>query len=87
MAAPTGFEFIDWHPSMFGAVFILHILQRGLRVMCCVGCLVLRINIHSFVPLSKRLELHDRIEDMCGNQKHARRWSHFGVVFGKLLLS
>jgi hypothetical protein len=72
---------------MFSAAFILHILQKGLLVLCSVGCLVLRINIHSFVPLSKRSQLPERIKDVRGNQKHARRWSHFGVVFGELLSS
>jgi hypothetical protein len=72
---------------MFGAVFILHILQKGLLVLCSVGCLVLRIDIHSLVPLSKQLKLSERIEDVHGNQKHARCWSHSTIVFGELLSS
>ena len=85
IAVQYDFKFIDRHTSMFGAVFILHILQEGLLVLCCVECLVLRINIHSPVPLSKRSQLAERIGDVRGNEKHAHHWSHFGVVFGQLL--
>jgi len=72
---------------MFLAVFILHILEKGLLVLCSVGCLILRININSLVPLSKRSLLPERIKDVCGHQDHAHGRSHFGVVFGELLSS
>jgi hypothetical protein len=45
--------FIDPHMSMFGTVFILHIIQKGFLVLGSVGYLVLRIRFHSLVPLSK----------------------------------
>jgi len=38
---------------MFCTVSILHIIPKGLLLLCSVGCLVLRIDIHSHVPLSK----------------------------------
>jgi len=72
---------------MFGTVFILHILQKGLLVLCSIGCLVLRMCIHCFVLLSKQSQLPERMEDMCRNGKHARRWSHISVIFGHLRLS
>jgi hypothetical protein len=53
---------------MFGTVFILHILQKGLLVLESIGFLVLRIDIDSLVPLSTRLQLPERIEDMCRNE-------------------
>jgi len=87
MAAQYAVEFIDWHKSMFGTVFTLHILQRGLWVLGSIGCLVLRINIHSLVPLSKRLQLPEWIDDVCTNQKHTRFWSHCSIIFGQLLSS
>jgi hypothetical protein len=87
IAAQYSFEFVDRHTSMFAAVFILNILQKGLLELCSVGCLVLRIDIHSLVPVSKRSQILKRIKDMCGNEKHARRCSHFSLVFGQLLLS
>jgi len=82
IAARYALEFIDGHISMCGAVFILHILQNGLLVLGNIGCLVLRIVIHSRVPLSKWSQLPERIEDMCRNEKHACPWRHFNRVFG-----
>jgi len=82
-----GFEFIDRHKLMLGLVFILQILQKGYFLLCSVGFFAFRINIQSFVPHSKRLQLPERIEDMCRNEKHACHWSHFCVVFGQLLSS
>jgi len=70
---------------MFGTVHILHLHQKGLLVLGSIGYLVIRINIHSLVPLSKRSQLPKRIDNMGRNQRHARRWSHFGVVFGQPL--
>jgi len=87
IAARYHFEFIDWHTSMFGTVLIFHVLQKGLSVMCSVGCLALRIDIHSLVPSPKRSQLPERMENVCGHQKHSRGWSHLSVVFGKLLSS
>jgi hypothetical protein len=84
IAARYGCEFIDRHMSMFGAVLIPHRLPKGLLVLCCIGCLVLRINIHSLVPHSKGSQVPGSIEDVWGYKKHARHWSHFAVVFGKL---
>ena len=81
------FECIGSHTSMFGTVFILHILHKGILVMCSVGCLVLKIDIDSLVPLSTRSQLAERIEVLCRNTKHARRWGHFCIVCWKLLSS
>jgi len=67
------FGIFDGHAPMFGAVFILHILQKGLLVLGSIRCLVLRINIHSLVPLSARSQHPVKIEDMCRNWKRARR--------------
>jgi len=72
---------------MFGTVFILHILQKALLVLGSIECLILRIDIHSIVPLSKRSQHPERIEDICRNAKHARRRNHFKVIFGQLLSS
>ena len=43
--------------------------------------------MHSFVPLSKRSKLLERIDDVCRNEKHAGQWSRFSVIFGQLLSS
>jgi len=72
---------------MFGTVFILHIPQKCLLVLGSVAYFVLRINIRSLVPLCKRLQLLERIEGMCRNEKHPPCWSHFSVVFGQVLPS
>ena len=72
---------------MLGTVFILNILQKGLLVLGSMECIVLRINIHSLVSHSKRSQLPKRIEDMCRNEKHAHRCSHFSMVIGQLLSS
>ena len=87
IAAQKAFVLLDWHMSMFGTVFILHLLQKGLLVLGSIGCLVLRIDIHSLVPLSKRSQLPKRIEDMCRNEKHASLWSYYSIVFGHPLSS
>jgi hypothetical protein len=57
---------------MFGAVFILHILQKGLLVLGSIGHRVLSINIHSRVPRSKQSQLPEWFEDMCRYEKHDR---------------
>jgi len=57
--------FSDGQTSMFGAVFILRILQRCLLVLDSIRCLVLRINKHSLVPLPKRSQLPETIKHMC----------------------
>jgi hypothetical protein len=59
--------FIDGQSLMLGAVFILHILQKGLLVLGNIGYLVLRIDIQSHVPLSKKSQIAERIEYMCRN--------------------
>jgi hypothetical protein len=56
-------------------------------VLGSIGCLVLRINIHSLVPHSKRSKLPERTQDMSSNEKYAHCWSYFSVVFGQLLSS
>jgi len=48
-----------------GAILNLHVLQKGLLVSGSIGCLVLRINSHSLVPLPKQSQLVERIEDAC----------------------
>jgi hypothetical protein len=69
---------------MFGTAFILHILQQGLLVLCSVGCLNLKMNIHSLLPLPIWLQHAESIENACGNEMFASCWRHFSVVFGKL---
>jgi len=86
-AARKALVFFDRHALRFGAVFILHILQKDLLVLGRIGYLTLRIDIHSLVPLSEGSQLPVRIKDMCRNQKHSLRWSHFSVVFGEHLFS
>ena len=87
IATRYAFWFNDRYPLMFSTVFILHIPQKALLVLDSIECLVLRIYIHSPVPLPKRSQLLERFEDMCRNQKHTRRWSHFSIVFGQHLSS
>jgi hypothetical protein len=53
IATPKAFMFNYRHPSMFGTVFILHILEKGLLELDSVGCLILRIHIHSLVLCPK----------------------------------
>jgi hypothetical protein len=85
MTARKALVLINWHTSMFEALLILHIPQKGLLVLGSIECLVFRINNHSFVPLSKRAQHPKRIGDMCNNTKHASHWCYFRVVFGPLL--
>jgi len=70
---------------MLGKEFILNILQKSLSVLGSIACLVHRMKIHSFFPLSKGSPLPKKIADMCRNEKHARRWRHIKGVFGQLL--
>jgi len=72
---------------MFGTVFILHMFQNDLLVLGCIRCLVLRINIHSVVPPSKRSEPPQRIEHMCRSVQHACQRSHFSIIFTQHLSS
>ena len=58
-------------------VFILHLLQKDLLVLCSIGCLVLRIDIHSIVPLPKRSQLLERIEDI--SKMYFGHWEPLGV--------
>jgi len=78
---------IDRYMSTVGTVFILQVLQKGLLVLGSSGCLILRIDIHSFVPLSKWSQLQEGIEDRCRNEEHAYRWSHFSAIIGQHLSS
>jgi hypothetical protein len=66
---------------MFRAVFVLHILQKGLLVLGSIRSLVFRIDIHALVPLPKQLQLPDGIKDMCRNQEHTSHWSDFSIIF------
>jgi len=72
---------------MFGTVFILHLLQEGLLVLGSKGCLVLRIDIQSLVPLPDWSQRPERIEDMCWHAKNTCWCSHFSIIFGQLMLS
>jgi hypothetical protein len=71
---------------MFRAVFVLHLLQKGLLVLGSIRSLVFRINIHSLVPLRKRSQLPERIKDMSRNEEHTGDWSDFSIIFAQLLL-
>lgn len=48
----------------FGTVFIVQILQNGLLLLDRIGRLILRINMHSHVPLAELSQLPHRIDDM-----------------------
>jgi len=72
---------------MFGTVFVLHILQKGLVVLGSIGCLVIRIDIRSLVMVRKGSQLPDRIENLFRIEKHSRHWSQLSIMFGKLLSS
>jgi len=86
IVARDTFRCIHRHMSMFVTVFILHILQQGLLNLGSIGCLILRIDIQSLVPLATQSQLPETIEDMCRNEKHTRHWSQFTRIFGQLLL-
>jgi hypothetical protein len=79
--------FIDWHTLIFGPVFIFDVPRNDLLILCSVGYLILRINIHSCVPRPKQLQRPEWVQHICRNPKIGRRWIHFGLVFGQLLLS
>jgi len=87
IAAREAFLHIDWHTSMFGTEFILHIPHKWFLVLGSIWCLVLRFKMHSVVRHSKRSQLPKRMEHMCSNKKHARHGSYSSVVFGQLLSS
>jgi len=72
---------------MFGTVIIPHMLWKGLLVLLSIGCLILRIDINSLVPLFTRSQLPKRIEDNCRDEKHSHRWSYCRVVFVQILSS
>jgi len=79
------FGFNDTHSSMFGTVFILHILQKGLLVLGSIRSLVLRMNIHRLVPLPKWSQLPETIKYICRNEKRTGLWSDFSRIFHQLL--
>jgi len=72
---------------MFYTVSILDILQKGLLVFGCEGCLIHRIDMHSIVPLSEQSQLPEMVKDMCSNEKHACQFSHLCVILRHLLSS
>jgi hypothetical protein len=71
--------------ALFGTEIILHLLWKGLLVLGSVECLVLRINIHSLVPLWVWSQLPKRIEEMCSNETHTRHRSPASIVFEQSL--
>jgi len=79
--------FINRHTLLFGTIFILRRLQKGLLVLGSIGCLFLRINRNSPVLLPKQLQLAERIENLCWNQHHKCHWSHHSIIFAQLLSS
>jgi len=84
--APWFFMISDRYSSEFGTVLVLHIHQICLLVLGSIRCLVLTIDMRSFVPFLRRLQLPKRIKDLCRYKLHTRRWSDFSIVFGQLLL-
>jgi len=54
---------------MYRAVFVLHILQKGLLLVGSIRRLVFSIDIHSSVPLPKRPQLPEGINDVCRNEE------------------
>ena len=71
---------------MSGAVLVLNIILKGLLVLGSMRSQVFRIDIHSLVPLPKRLQLSEKIKDVCRNEKHTSHWCHFSIISGQLLL-
>jgi hypothetical protein len=53
IAVQYAFVLFDRHTAMFGTVFILHLLQKGLLVLGIIQCLILKINIHSLASFAK----------------------------------
>ena len=88
-AIATGWaiEIIDWHILMFRTVFILHLPQNSRWGLGSIGWLVIMLNIHSLIPLSKRWQLLESSKNMCRKEKHTQRWSHFSIIFWQLLSS
>jgi hypothetical protein len=70
---------------MFGAVLVLHIRQQHHLILGSISSLVCWINIYSLVPLPKQLQLPERIQYMCQNEKHTCHMSNFSIIVEKLL--
>lgn len=77
--------FNDWQTSMFGILFILHILQKHNQQWGRIRSLVFSIDIDCLVPLPKRLQLLQRMKEVCCYEKHTHRWSDFSTILGKLV--
>jgi hypothetical protein len=79
------FGFNGRHSLIFGAVFILHILHKGLLVLGSIRCLVYRTDILRLVPHPKWSQFSERSKYMCWNETHMGRWSDFRIIDGQLL--
>ena len=64
IAAQYAFGSNNWQTTLFGTEYILHILQKFLLGLAAIQSLIFRSNIHSLVPLHKRLQLVEQINDM-----------------------
>jgi len=71
--------------SLLCTVFIPHIFQNRLLVLGSIGSFILRIDIHSLVPLPKRSQPPEMIEDMRWNANYICHWSNVSKPFGQLL--
>jgi len=75
----------DANLSMFGQVFILHIVPKCLLVLGSIRSLILRISIHYLVSLPEWSQLPQSIKDMSWNENHICCWSYFSMIFRQLL--
>jgi len=85
IVAQYAFRFNDGQWCTFGAVFILHIIQKCLLIFHCIGSLVFKNDIHSLVPNSIQSQRPERINDMCYNDKHTSCWSNCHIIYGQLV--
>jgi len=57
--------FSNRQSSVFGAVFVLQILQTCLLVLVSIGSFVLRIDINSLVAFPEQSQLAKRMKNIC----------------------
>jgi hypothetical protein len=74
----------DRQSSMFRAVFVLHILQKGVQVLGSIRSLVFRIDVNALDPLPKRRQLPEEINNMCRTEEQTSCWSDFSIIFRQL---
>jgi len=90
-----GKEIVAWYNfslyneqmSVFGKIFILHKLWNQLLVLAYIASLILRIDIHSRIPLSKPMHTRPRMKEMYCNENVSCYWNKNSKIFVQLLLS